>query len=159
MSNSFPRKSDVLLENSCLILILVFLCRYSTSLELHSSVLKHCSAFGLYRFCYLPLFLILLWLVVSHSEHLSICSTLCSKSTCISGEVERLQRWRKRLQGRLWWQPYDIIVGCEDIQFWSSGLLNSLIAFLWTHSSDANVILEYIVIYNHRALDKFDVNE
>lgn len=97
---------------------------------------------------YLSLSYYFVWFCLTPSIF-QFCSTLCSKSTCISAEVERLQRWRKRLQDRLWWLHYDdIIVGSfKHMQFWSSCLLNSLIAFITTtYLNDANVILEYIVI-------------
>lgn len=50
----------------------------------------------------------------------------CSKFSPISGEVAKRNRWRGRLQDRLWWHRYNLAPSCMVV-----GLVGSALWILW----------------------------
>jgi len=83
-------------------------CRYFTSLGSDFSALNHCWAFGLFRFS-----IILALQLHSLNFTAYVFLYLCSKYTCTSGAVARLQKWGARLQKGPWGQLYDKAMKCR----------------------------------------------
>lgn len=113
-SSSFVGVSAYCIKMICRVFVFGFLihlhfnCRYSTLLDSGYSPSNHWWAYGSFRFSLSDLLdkfhpaciKLVVW-------KRSLFVTMCSKCTCISGEVAKRQRWGGKLQGKLWWQRYD----------------------------------------------------